>query len=63
MDIIIRMDSKFTDIFWTQEVHTIVHIQNRGMLKNNSEKNPYELWKRKTSECEAFHNVWKKMLH
>jgi hypothetical protein len=26
-------------------MHTIIHIHNRGMLKNNSDKNPYELWK------------------
>jgi transposase InsO family protein len=39
------MDSKLTDIFWTQEVHTIVHIQNRVILRNNTDKTPYELWK------------------
>ena len=39
------MDSKLTDIFWTQAVHTAVHIQNRVMLKNNTDKSPYELWK------------------
>ena len=27
------MDSKLTDIFWTQVVHTTVHIQNRVMIK------------------------------
>jgi hypothetical protein len=26
-------------------VHTSVHIQNRVMLKNNTNKTPYELWK------------------
>jgi hypothetical protein len=39
------MDSKLTDIFWTQVVHTIVHIQNRVMLINNIDKTPYEIWK------------------
>jgi hypothetical protein len=39
------MDSKLTDIFWAQAVHTIVQIQNRLMLKNNTNKTPYELWK------------------
>ena len=34
------MDSKLTDIFWTQAVHTIVHIQNRVILKNNTDKTP-----------------------
>jgi hypothetical protein len=39
------MYSKLTDIFWTHEVHTTIHIQNRVMLRNNTEKTPYELWK------------------
>jgi transposase InsO family protein len=39
------MDSKLTDIFWTQAVHTTVHIQIRVMLKKNTDKTPYELWK------------------
>jgi transposase InsO family protein len=38
-------DSKLIDIFWTQEVHTSVHIQNRLMFINNTDKTPYELWK------------------
>jgi hypothetical protein len=37
--------SKLGDIFWVHVVHTIVHILNRGMLKRNSDKNPYDLWK------------------
>ena len=37
--------SKLTDIFWTHAVHTIVHIQNIIMLRNNNDKTPYELWK------------------
>ena len=39
------MDSKLIDIFWTRAMHTLVHIQNRVMLRNNTDKNPYELWK------------------
>ena len=39
------MDSKLTDIFWTHAVHTLLHIKNRVMLRNNNEKNPYELCK------------------
>ena len=31
--------------FWTHAVHTSVHIQNRVMLRNKNDKNPYELWK------------------
>jgi transposase InsO family protein len=39
------MDSKLTDIFWTHAIHTTIHIQNKVMLKNNTGKTPYELWK------------------
>ena len=39
------MDSKLTDMFWTHVVHTMVHIQNRVMLRKNTNKTPYELWK------------------
>ena len=41
----ILMDYKLTDIFWTQVVHTSVHIQNKIMIRNNTDKTPYELWK------------------
>ena len=34
------MDSKLTYIFWTRVVHTTVHIQNRVMLRNNTDKTP-----------------------
>jgi transposase InsO family protein len=33
------MDLKLTHVFWVQVVHTVVHIQNKGMLINNSDKN------------------------
>jgi hypothetical protein len=36
------MDFKLIDIFWTQEMHTTVHIKNRVMLRNNTNKNAYE---------------------
>jgi transposase InsO family protein len=39
------MDSKLADIFWTRAVHTIFHIQKKVMLRNNTDKTPYELWK------------------
>jgi hypothetical protein len=34
------MDSKLTDVFWVQAVHTAVHIQNRGIPTNNSDNTP-----------------------
>jgi transposase InsO family protein len=39
------MDSKLTDVFWTHVEHMTVHIQNKLMLRSNSEKTLYELWK------------------
>jgi hypothetical protein len=48
------MDSKLTDVFWVQAVHTTIHIQNRGMLRNNSDKTPYELWKGRPTNVKHF---------
>jgi hypothetical protein len=48
------MDSKLTDIFWTQEVHTIVHIQNKVIPRNNTDKTPYELWKGRPTNVKNF---------
>jgi transposase InsO family protein len=48
------MDSKLTYIFWTQVVHTIVHIQNRVILINNTNKTPCELWKRRPTNVKHF---------
>jgi hypothetical protein len=48
------MDSKLIDIFWTHEVHTSVHIQNRVMLRNTTDKTPYELWKGRPSNVNHF---------
>ena len=48
------MDSKLKDVFWTQVVHTIVHIQNRVMIKNNTDKTPYKLWKGRPTNAKHF---------
>jgi transposase InsO family protein len=45
MDRTMFKDSKLSDIFWEQEVHTVVDILNRGMLRSNNDKTPYKLWK------------------
>jgi hypothetical protein len=39
---------------WTHAMHTTVHIQNRLILKNNSDKNPYELWKGRPTNVKHF---------
>jgi hypothetical protein len=48
------MDSKMIDIFWTQEVHTSIHIQNRVMLRNNTDKTTYDLWKGRPTNVKHF---------
>jgi transposase InsO family protein len=57
------MDSKLIDIFWTQVVHTTVHIQNRVMLRNNTDKTPYELWKGRPTNVKHFRFFGRQMLH
>jgi hypothetical protein len=54
MDRTILMDSKFIDIFWTQAVHTTIHIQNRVMLRKKTDKTPYELWKGRPTNVKHF---------
>jgi hypothetical protein len=48
------MDSKLIDIFWTHAVHTMVYIQKRVMLIKNTDKTPYELWKRRPTNVKHF---------
>jgi len=36
-------ESKLSNILWPQTVHTLVHILNRILLRNNYEKTPYQL--------------------
>ena len=54
------MDSKLTCVFWTHEVHKTVHIQNRLMLGNNTDKNPYKLWKGRTTNVKHFRDFGSK---
>jgi hypothetical protein len=39
------MDARLIDVFWVQEIHTRFHIQNIGMIMNNNDKTPYDIWK------------------
>jgi hypothetical protein len=48
------MDSKLTDVFWAHAMHTTIHIQNIVMLINNSDKNPYKLWKGRPMNVKHF---------
>ena len=47
-------DSKLSDIFWVQEVHTVIHILNRGLLRTKSDQTPYELWKGRSANVKDF---------
>jgi transposase InsO family protein len=48
------MDSKLMEIFWEHAVHTKFHIQNRGILRNNSDTTPYKLWKGRPTNVKHF---------
>ena len=37
-------EEKLLDGYWREAVYTIVYIQNKGQLRVNSNKTPYELW-------------------
>jgi transposase InsO family protein len=54
MDQTMLMDSQLTYIFWTHAVNTTIYIQNRVMLKNDTEKTPYELWKGRPKNVKHF---------
>ena len=41
-------------IFWPQVVHTVVHIWNRSLLRNNADKTPYQLWKGRLANIKHF---------
>jgi hypothetical protein len=38
-------DSELSDIFWGQAVNIVIHVLNKGLIRNNSDKTPYKLWK------------------
>jgi hypothetical protein len=54
MAITMLNDSKLSDIFWGQEMHTTIHILNRGLIRSNSDNTPYELWKGRLNNVKHF---------
>jgi hypothetical protein len=54
MDQTMLMDSKLTDIFWTHVVHTIAHIQNKVIIRKNTDKTPYEPWRGRPTNVKHF---------
>ena len=47
-------DSKINDVFWVQVVHIVVHILNRGLLRNKSDQTPYGIWKGRPENVKHF---------
>jgi hypothetical protein len=41
-------------ILGTISAHIVIHILNRGMLRSNNDKNPYELWKGRPTNVKNF---------
>ena len=47
-------DSHIDDKFWRLAVHTSVHIMNRGLLRSDNNKTPYELWMGRSTNVKHF---------
>jgi len=47
-------EAGISDRFWPQEVHTAVYIINRALLRNNTDKTPYKLWKGRPGNIKHF---------
>jgi len=47
-------DSKVSYIFWKEVIHISFHILNIGLLRTNSDKKPYELWKGRLATINYF---------
>ena len=45
---------KPSNVLWPQDVHTVLHILNRSLLRNNSNKTPYQLWKGRLASVKHF---------
>lgn len=47
-------EAKLDDKYWGQAVPTAIHILNRGLLRTNSEKTPFELWSGRRANLKYF---------
>jgi hypothetical protein len=47
-------ESKLSDRFWREAINTIVYILNRGKIRVNNDKTPYELWKGRPTTVKYF---------
>lgn len=53
-------DSKLSDVYWLQEMETIVHIINRGIFRSNNENIANKLWKGSSSNVKNFRDFRRK---
>ena len=37
-------EAKLPDVYWRESIYTLVYILNRGKLRVNNDKTPYQLW-------------------
>jgi hypothetical protein len=47
-------EAKLSDRFWREVVYTVVYILNRGKIRVNCDKTPYELWKGRPTSVKHF---------
>jgi len=47
-------EARLSYIFWREAVYTVVYILNRGKIRFNSDKTPYELWKGRPTYVKHF---------
>jgi len=47
-------DSNLADKFWVQAIDTTIFIINKGILRNNCNMTPYELWKGRLANAKYF---------
>jgi hypothetical protein len=47
-------ESKFSDILRGKIMHTTVHIFNIRLIRINNDKNPYDLWKGRSTNVKHF---------
>ena len=52
-------EAKLSNAYWKEAVYTTVYIINRGKLKVNKDKNPYELWYGSPKSFKYFRVFWR----
>lgn len=47
-------DSKISERFWSQDIGIGMHVLNMGLLRENTNKTPYEIWTDKPANVKHF---------